>query len=149
MEVTIKVQKATYDKKLVQLAVSSFNELFSKGLGPNDGDISWHWSYDAVVAYWDESIIGFIIFRHDEKAVGATLCHGYVLPDYRRRGVYSQLWNALIDELRKRGARRIFSGTHLNNAPTRAFWAKTGRREEFVTSEYEIPDSKPEPKPKP
>jgi GNAT superfamily N-acetyltransferase len=136
MEPTIKIQKVTADPNLVRFTVQSFDELFREGIGPDGGSIGWHWTYEAVVGYWADEIVGAILFDLPDKGITLSVCHGFVRPEYRKLGIYTQLWNALVKEARKREARNIWSATHLRNSAMRNFWAKHGRQESFVSGYY-------------
>ncbi len=138
MESRIVIGKSAADPMLAVFAAKANVELFDT-FGPTSSHFAFHGSFHAVTAYWDDQIVGFIIFSHEEKEVTLDIRLGYVRPEYRRRGVYRQVWTALVEHARTLGVLRIWGGTDVRNEPMRKFWASVGRKEESVSGHYAIP----------
>lgn len=124
---------------LVSLVVAGWHELFEAGFAAPDVGISYdHKAYYAEMAGSGE-IAGILVYNDEEwrKAFFVTL--GYVLPKYRRAGVYRKLWEALVAGATEKGRLRILGATHVNNETMRAVHESLGRKETFVTYEFEVP----------
>jgi L-amino acid N-acyltransferase YncA len=66
---------------------------------------------------------------------------GYVDPAWRGKGIYTHLWNALVDKARELKVKQIGSGTRLDNHRMRAVAKAQGRREVSVNMEFTVPDA--------
>lgn len=93
----------------------------------------------AVVAERDGQIIGFIVFSIQERWNLAWIEFGFVFPEHRRHGVYTTLWNELIEYCRDLKLPAIRGGTNYNNKPLQAFAEKMGREPVTLIHSYIIP----------
>ena len=74
------------------------------------------------IPVWDDDNIWFIAFDND-KIVGfcsyvkyktqnkAVLKSAYVLDEYRRKGIYDELFRARLEDLKKQGIKRVVATT--------------------------------------
>jgi GNAT superfamily N-acetyltransferase len=59
--------------------------------------------------------VGIITYDYVEHARNVNIGLGYVIADYRRRGIYKMMWSVLCEEARMLGAARVFSMVHAKN----------------------------------
>lgn len=78
------------------------------------------------------SIVGAIVFTSDE--VNFTEVLSYISPEYRRKGVYTQIWQHLMAKARKRQKIRIFTEVRAHNRVMNDLCEAHGR--ELVTKIY-------------
>lgn len=76
------------------------------------------------VAYEDEKLVGAILSGHDGRR--GYIYHTVVLPEYRRRGIASNLVNAAIEALQKEGITRVCLNVMETNAEGKQFWLNKG-----------------------
>lgn len=117
----------------------AMTELYAAGTGPGDGGVPFYYKDNAICARADGMLIGFISYRYEKGEGTLNLMCGWVEPKLRREGIYTKLWNKLVEIARKEGAARIWGSTHVNNQPMREFYKKLGRVETHVNSIFEIP----------
>jgi GNAT superfamily N-acetyltransferase len=100
--------------------------------------VPYHFQDEAVCAYRGAEAVGVISWRKTDGGAEVWICMGYVLPQFRRCGIYRRLWEALIRHARKIGAVRIGSATNLANKEMRAFYRASGRTETNVISMFRL-----------
>lgn len=76
------------------------------------------------VAYEDEKLVGAILSGHDGRR--GYIYHTVVLPEYRRRGIASNLVNAAVEALQKEGITRVCLNVMETNAEGKQFWLNKG-----------------------
>ena len=87
------------------------------------------------VAQAGEEVVGLVTAaerRHFTGEVDAYVGELVVDVDHERRGVGTLLLNAVEEWARRRGLRHLTLETGAGNAPARAFYARSGYREEDV-----------------
>jgi GNAT superfamily N-acetyltransferase len=99
--------------------------------------LTWYGAFDGDVLVG----VGGLEYVRD----AALLRHGYVLPDYQRRGVGALLREHL--ERQVRGVRRIIVGTYAGNYKARGSLAKAGYRlcadsEAVLRAYYSVPEDR-------
>ncbi|RVP50776.1 GNAT family N-acetyltransferase [Sinorhizobium meliloti] len=87
----------------------------------------------------DGEAIGLIIY--DCGAENWSILLGYVLPEHRRKGIYTALFNALRDKAQEQGnIFSILSGTHPSNLAAQAAFEAQGRTKEYIMHSYPLKD---------
>jgi len=94
---------------------------------------------NAVVAFVGGEPAGVMTYRHDLVMKEFSVGLGYVLPAYRRLGLYGRLWDALVARAQAVGVPRISSHTFLGNAAMRAVARRQGRTETLVSLDFDVP----------
>lgn len=79
-----------------------------------------HNSYNAFVAYQDEgqinvNPIGVIVYTHILTEKQLFIILGYVKKEYRHKGVYTQIWEKLVEQAQKQNCVHIEGATHAFN----------------------------------
>jgi GNAT superfamily N-acetyltransferase len=120
----------------VGLALRGQHECIAAG---GDQAVGLHHSYQAILATVDAEPIGVIIWFEQKEQHRIWLQLGYVLPEYRGRGIYSMLWDQLVDKARELKQPAIWSGTAVGNATMRGVARKQGRKEVAVSLKFEVP----------
>jgi GNAT superfamily N-acetyltransferase len=59
--------------------------------------------------------VGIMTYDYAEHTRNVNVGLGYVIADYRRRGIYKMMWSVLCEEARALGAARVFSAVHAKN----------------------------------
>jgi GNAT superfamily N-acetyltransferase len=138
MNVRISHERVT-DGAALPLLIKGCAELARRGLLSHD--LPYHFQDKAVCAYSGAEPVGVISWRPTDGGAELWILVGYVLPQFRRRGIYRQLWEALVQHARTIGAVRIGSATNLANEEMRAFLRATGRKETSVVSVFWLNES--------
>lgn len=96
------------------------------------------WDTNALYLEDDGQVVAILVWSVQEWKQSAYVDFGYVLPGRRGQGLYTKLWNALIDEAKERKLRTIGSGTHVKNTAMQAIAAKQGRVAESISFRYDV-----------
>ncbi len=75
-------------------------------------------------------------YGFQESAESFYMCNSAVFPEYRERGLYTRLMNAMVDETTRRGYQRIYSRHRATNNAVLIPKLKAG----FVITNLEISD---------
>ena len=106
-------------------------ELYENGWGPPSGTPGY-FADEVISASVDGRVVGFISSRIEDKTGSLWVMGGYVLPEYRRLGIYRRLWEELVKFGNEKGCTRIEGTTHMGNSPMRGFYRSVGRKETWV-----------------
>lgn len=83
------------------------------------------------VAYEDGQLIGAVLSGHDGRR--GYIYHTVVLPEYRRRGIASDLVEMAVDALRREGITRVCLNVMEINEQGKKFWTDRGwERKDFL-----------------
>ncbi|MGJ5149834.1 GNAT family N-acetyltransferase [Bradyrhizobium sp. HKCCYLR1023] len=104
-------------------------------------EVGLHYSFSAILASVDGEPVGVIVWDDQPKQGRIWLQLGYVVPEWRGRGVYSRLWIELTQKARELKRSAIWSATGTGNATMRAVAKAQGRREVAVSLRYDVPPS--------
>lgn len=69
----------------------------------------------AVVARVGDQVVGAITYRYYEDSRSLWACAAYVLPDWRRRGIFGLMFEEIVGVAGRRGAGRIEAGSLVTN----------------------------------
>lgn len=121
----------------VELGYRANLELMQLGLGEAVQTLSW--DHNAIVAYEADTPIGVIVWSEEKynKHIWVTL--SYVLPQHRRKGVFAEMWKALIEKAIVLKVMHIRSMTHARNHRMRDVAKKLGRVEDAVRLTFTVP----------
>ena len=127
-----------------QMIPSVLVELDQSGLGfhPYQGPV---WNDPCLMSH-DEAgrPTGFLVYRYNSERSSWFVMLAYVIPEARRQGIHTALFQALIDRARKRGdILMIESGTHIDNLTAQAAFAAQGRKKVAISFEYRLLDRLP------
>lgn len=91
-----------------------------------------------IVAKIDGNVAGFICYTRQVAHGFTWVDMSYVLPEYRRKGVYSKLFDALVASERKnpQPVRSIVSGINIKNHSQIGAAVKTGRTSSYAQYDY-------------
>ena len=98
------------------------------------------WDTCAVVALSgrEQTPTGIITYA-DSKWHGCfDIGMGYVLPDWRRRGIYRQMWDELVLTAQEQKVSRIYGAIMVNNAPMLKVAVALGRRIESHNVVFDV-----------
>jgi RimJ/RimL family protein N-acetyltransferase len=122
------------------LAMKGWADVEERGLG--DGTLSVYADSHAFVGYArngrDLLPAGVITFSEEKNAGRLWIHQGYVVPEFRGRGLYSTLWCKLVEHAVKLRASTIMSATHVRNEAMRAVARRQGRVEAAVMLRYDL-----------
>ncbi len=123
---------------LLPLAVRGWAELIE--VGHHDGGFLLAWDQEAVGAFDDDgAAIGVLTWMDQGWQNAIAIALGYVVPERRRQGVHTAMWNALIVKARERGRPVILSGGLISNVECRAMMRTQGRAEYGFLTQYVVP----------
>lgn len=123
----------------VRLAARGWLELLDANL-IDDSGIPFGWDYKSIVAYSeDDTPIGVLVWADQAWGNQISISLAYVLPDYRRMGVHTAMWLAIVDKARELKRPVISSSASIRNAASRASMASQGRGETGVSTVYHVP----------
>jgi GNAT superfamily N-acetyltransferase len=118
----------------IELCLRGWNELFVKGL--TDGRLVFHAGMSAMVARVangrDMETAGVLLFGLEPEFKRCWVTLSYVREEYRARGIYTAMYEAMRGEAKRMGVRSIESATHVRNVAMRAVAKRQGRAEDFV-----------------
>jgi GNAT superfamily N-acetyltransferase len=100
--------------------------------------LSVGWDDNAILAVVDGKAIGIITWIYSEWAKTVSIHLGWVDPEYRRKGVYLQMWKELVQKARDSGAKNIIGTTHMDNHAMRKTAKALGRTELSVNMVYRL-----------
>ena len=124
---------------LVPVAIEAWRELLVSGWAADEVLLNW----DLKAFYAEQAgslrITGILLYEDLEWKNALHISLGYVIPNYRRAGIYRQLWNALVEKAREKGRGRILGTSHVRNETMRAVHEALGREPTFTLYEYRVP----------
>ena len=123
----------------VRLAALGWADLISSGLSGDSVLIQW--DDRALVAFVKDKPAGVLVWSKIDWQRAAFVKLGFVLPEFRRAGIYRALWEALVEESRKLKLHHIEGVTWCNNSVMREVAHRQGRSERTVGLWFEIPES--------
>lgn len=106
--------------------------------GMSEPLISIFWDDDLIAAFVENKPVGFISYKYSEYIKTVNIHIGWVEPEYRRTGIYRQMWDELVIKSRDLKAKHIMSTTHLKNHQMRATAKKLGRNEISINLSYKL-----------
>ena len=121
-------------------AVQAHAALLDEGLAdPTTAMVGWGTS--AMVAHVGRDMLacGIITFNHAEWDNRFDIGVGYVMPDYRRRGIYRLMWDELVLEAQRLKVARIYSAVKISNASMMKVATALGRHAESFNVLFEVP----------
>ena len=118
------------------LALEGWHSLVQRGLTDNTIVIGWD---DKALVYRKGGVaMGVLTFDLTEWRKEIYVKIGFVLPQYRRKGVYTALFDCLTEYARRKGIKFIVGATLTANAEMRATYKKQGRAEFAIISKFEV-----------
>lgn len=123
-------------KDVTLLATLGWVENVEHGL--SSGELNSHYSYKAFVAYVDGAPVGVVTWEKLGSSNRLWINQSYVKPEFRRRGVYTKMWEYVVEKAKELKVFEIASGTHPNNAEMRAVAKKLGRTETGIIMSMKV-----------
>jgi predicted acetyltransferase len=122
----------------IKFAVEAHADLLRTGMAsPNV--IHVHWEDKAVVTlHSDNNPIGIITYAKQDWQKLYSIKIGYVLPGFRKTGIYKSMWNALVEKAREDGMNEIIGTTKMENHQMRSTALALGRKEYGIILTYKI-----------
>lgn len=96
-------------------AIQVHAALLDAGLCDPRDSLIWH-TDGAVVSRVGEQLVGAITYHYYEESKSLWATAAYVLPDWRRRGIFGLMFEELVKVAERRGAGRIEAGSLVSNA---------------------------------
>ncbi|WP_203427904.1 GNAT family N-acetyltransferase [Rhizobium sp. BG4] len=107
------------------------------------------WNDPCLICHDEEGATkGFLVYRYDQQRCAWFILLAYTLPNYRRLGVHTILFETLVERGKMRGdILSIDSGTHVLNKAAQAAFEAQGRKQVAVHYEYRLRDWLPGKRP--
>ncbi|MEI9917081.1 MAG: GNAT family N-acetyltransferase [Methylovirgula sp.] len=119
MKIRIETYEGISATPALPLAVEGWHELIKRKLA--DDQMIFNWDSNALVAFVGKKPVGVLLWAKIEWQKRAYVNLGYVQPDYRRRGIYRQLFAGLVEKAREAKLREIQGITYTKNSALRKF----------------------------
>jgi GNAT superfamily N-acetyltransferase len=99
-----------------------------------------NWDDEAILALVNGDPAGVMSFSHIkwERVIWVKL--GYVLPEFRRQGVYRAMWNRLVEIAQQRKVPEILGATSVRNAAMQKTMHRLGRTAFALQYRYKVVD---------
>lgn len=107
--------------------------------GYDGGTTPFSWNSSAIYAECDGKIVGVLAWKRIDWQKQLWIEVGYVLPDYRRRGIYRKMFERLVEKAKALSVRSIAGGVDPDNLAMRHVADSLGRKATSITYEYELP----------
>lgn len=107
------------------------NKLSSNTSGDN-------WNDKIIAAFADNECIGVLTWEKVDWNKTIVIKLGYVHKDYRRKGVYTKLWNELILKAKEQSIYIIEGATHVDNGVMQKTMKRLERKPYAYFYKYEI-----------
>jgi GNAT superfamily N-acetyltransferase len=121
-----------------ELVARYWLELIENGFAGNVASLPAQFDDHAIVAFDGLKPVGFILWAEIDWCGEASIRSGFVLFNYRRKGIYTALWNALVAKTRELKMHHIASGVHVRNQAMIATAAKQGREQQGLIYHFDL-----------
>jgi GNAT superfamily N-acetyltransferase len=135
----IRHYKQISNTSALPLALRAQQALRNNGFVDNLLTLSWDHSAIEAVPDLTGRGIGIMVYQHLEWAKQIYVGIGWVDPNYRRQGVYTHMWRALLAKAKDLKVVEIRGITHVDNGSMRTLAAKLGRVEMAVVTNFRVP----------
>lgn len=139
-EIEIKLFDGLNHTPALELAMRGWADCVEKGL--SDGTLNVHAGLNAFVGYAmngrEQLPVSVMTFEYDKAQKRVWIYQSYTIPEFRGRGCYTALWNAMVAHSIGLKAASIESATHVRNTAMRAIAKKMGRYEESVVLKFNL-----------
>lgn len=126
-----------------RLAVQGWLDVAERGLGEAGDVLNMHWSQKAFVAVARNGMehvpAGVLTYEMLDATNSMFLSQAYVAPEFRGRGVYTAMFDAVVAMAIELKAANIRLGTHVRNSAMRAIAQKHGGVETSIIVTFEVP----------
>ena len=95
----------------------------------------------AIWASYENIPVGLINYGIDDfykNVILWRIYNGYVIDFFKNKGVYTFMWNNLVDLARDNSVKKIVSATQIDNKPMINLMKKLGRKPVSINYEYEV-----------
>lgn len=120
----------------MKLLAKGWHELLEHGF--TDSIVMLGWDDQGIMATLDGTPIGVIAFSESTGDDTLWIKIGYVVPTYRRCGVYRQMWDALVKLARERKLKEIQGATDPRNERMIRVNERLGRSVRALFYKYEL-----------
>ena len=140
MSVKVSYSKQASATDAFALLAEGYNELVQDGHTPERlGTSPVGWSNELYYATLAEGeVVGVLAWEQVPQLGALVVTLAYVEPSSRRRGIYKELFAALVDHANKRGVRKIIHQVGVENATARSVMLATKALLTSQTFEHDI-----------
>ena len=118
------------------------NEFHASGFATHR-TICFSYSQKAFAAFNEAGeVVGMVLFEDEPWKNAVCVVHGHVDKDYRRQGIYTRLWNSVVEKAQEWGRYSVEGATHHDNLPMLAVMSKLGRKPTFTFFTFPVPATK-------
>ncbi len=111
-------------------------ELAAKGMNAPGNYVSYNWK--VLYANINNKVVGVTTYEFQEISNSYWICLSYVLPEYRRIGVHSALWKALLERCKQEKVERVYTSISIKNSSMLDVAKSQGRVPTSVNYVYEL-----------
>lgn len=100
-----------------------------------------HWEHEALyIENRGGGVVAVMSFAHQKHDGQTWIYMAFVRPEYRGRGMYRALWDAVVAQARDAGMRQVAGGVHPDNERMAGVAAAVGRRQLYTCWGVDIAD---------
>lgn len=141
-EATVRHYDGINNTPAVGLIVHGLSELMDNGWAPDEVNASYENS--AFVAFQGDKPVGVLAYNKQEWRKVLWVQMAYVLPSARNEGIYARLWHEAVAKAVELKMVKVQGGVHVGNTVMRRTAVALGRKESFVTYDFDVPQQKEE-----
>lgn len=136
-DVVIKHYDGVNNTPAIQLISNGWAEMLDNGVIGDE--LICNWDNKAIVAFHQDRAVGVIAYSPIEYRKSIWITLSYVREEYRRQGIYSQLFAALVTKAAELKAVGIEGGISIKNTEMLAASDKMNRKRMYITTRFEVP----------
>lgn len=139
--ITIKFFNNCNNTEVIPFYFHAMEDLHKRG--QNHRCANYNYDQKAFVAYDNSKIVGIILIDDSSWKNSLTVILGYVEKEYRNKGIYSRLWNKVVEYAQKLGRAVIEGGTHVSNVEMQEIMKHQKRTPTFIMYDFAVPKKTP------
>lgn len=134
--ITIKSFNCISNNGLMPILIRALQEFEDEGIAEDQPTL--HWNQKAIAAYDDDKIVGIMTYDYLDYSNSIFIQISYVDKYYRKKGIYSKLWQEIKINALAKGCVFISSIVHVNNYTMQQVCNNLGREQKGIVYTYKL-----------